>query len=298
MASIQIWKKYSGRIMKMIKNTARMSMYAIAVGLLALTSFNAQAMNDITVHEVEKKPKINPTDVTLSTVDQGWKLQDETEQRILYKNQTVGEFKYSSNASGDALRLRHFRVDDALQGHGIGTEALLKFIAQRRDDNCKSITLDATPNAIKMYACAGFKRLDGACANVFTLNLTTPPTITYSLGAPYFEYWMPRTDRKQRIYINNIPIGALDYSDSTDDHGLNRCLKSFRIEDDYANLRGMGIGSACLQQFINEARAQKVANITLFATPKSFSLYKKCNFICLNEATRLMNLDLKTLNSQ
>jgi len=117
------------------------------------------------------------------------------------------------------------------------------------------------------------------------------PTIV-SLSAAYRnDDWMPRTDRKQDICLNNQPIGLMYYTDSKDEKGcIERCLKSFRIENE--SLRDQGIGTQCMQQFIQQAQDQKVTEITLFATPRTKTFYERLGFQCTNDKTLLM---IKTL---
>ena len=65
-----------------------------------------------------------------------------------------------------------------------------------------------------------------------------------------------------RHYTNLNSIGFIQYSDWETKDGVDRYIAGFDINED---MRGKGIGTQCMQQFIEQSKAEGVNILTLNA---------------------------------
>jgi GNAT superfamily N-acetyltransferase len=117
-----------------------------------------------------------------------------------------------------------------------------------------------------------------AGVSLYGMDKPTKPYTTCTLGATYSDSYMALCEHKRDIIVDGKVIGYIQYSDYREDHEFERFIEDFRIHHTYSNLRGCGIGTLCLEQFLHDAKKDNVTFLSLNAIPRAASLYTRFGF--------------------
>lgn len=104
------------------------------------------------------------------------------------------------------------------------------------------------------------------------------PYTTCSLGEKYSEPYMALCEHKRDIIVDGKTVGFIQYSDYRNGKKFERFIEDFRIVYPYGYLRGRGIGTLCMEQFLQDAKNDRVTFISLSSMPQAATFYTKFGF--------------------
>lgn len=157
---------------------------------------------------------------------------------------------------------------------------------------------------LKIIIFAALCALTGITAYAMDAKKTTIPSTNYVLGPVLYvnQTWNDGLDsiyilkqyiRPQDSHPTDTPTGLICYHDICMKGIPTRYIRDFEIYDQ--NMRRQGIGTNCLQQFIEQAKREGIQRITLTSTNRAIPLYRRVGFISLLPANS-MRLNLTHAN--
>jgi ribosomal protein S18 acetylase RimI-like enzyme len=145
--------------MKAIQNTTSLSTYSIAFAALALTGFNAQAME----YTNKNHNQHNTTSMNCSLGDaypSSYLMDSHALGRDLYvDNMPVGSitYNYVRKTDGVSIRIYDLCVQSNKRGNGIGSECMRKFIQQSEREGISALELQSLDERLNFYKRLGFE---------------------------------------------------------------------------------------------------------------------------------------------
>lgn len=117
------------------------------------------------------------------------------------------------------------------------------------------------------------------CAHLFFGTLALTNVASHMVGDYYSlspVYKQSSENRMQYLQVNQEQIGSILYDDSYQNGIVSRYISYLKIDN--ANMRGHGIGTQCMHQFIKQSEDEGVNTLKLISGPKAVSFYENLHF--------------------